>query len=431
MEVNHYLTHFLAIREAEKGTHGEVFTPIDIIDTMLSMLPSAVWSNPAFRWLDPACGIGNFPLKVVYGGAEYPGLFQGLARQIPDPKARLRHIWGTMLVCTDINASNIRRFRAFVGKVAPGIPTQIHTADFLEAVFEDGFDIVLGNPPYNAGGTKRVGEKRLHVRFTERALELLRPKGHLLFVCPPNYREAGSVMNRLFATTRGHFVRIVILGPNETHRLFRVQARVDMFLWQSDTAGATAILDELGDSYTVRLNLDRHVPNFGFSIFAKLRASPAADLRPFRNTEATTITCEKSGFTARGRFPILHLIVGEGRKILRRRKAHSLQNEPKILLNGLGVPYVYYDREGVYGVSQIPVILLNPTEELYRFMKSPIFQVIVWGLRITGNNNLPYLFQDVPSGFGKGIEWTVKERAVLERFRVPEFEDRDIMGTCS
>ncbi len=434
MEVNQYLTHYLAIRTAEKGAHGEVFTPISVIDSMLGMLPKAVWSNPTYRWLDPACGIGNFPLKAVYGGVGYPGLFQGLAKQIPNVSARLRHIWGTMMHCTDINASNIRQFRAFLGRIAPECPTRIRTADFLELakMAEERYDIIMGNPPYNAGGTKRVGEKRLHIRFTEEALELLNPKGSLLFVCPPNYREAGSAMNRLFAYRNGHFSHIAMMGSNETHRIFHVQARVDMFLWREGLRGSTAILDELGDSYTVRrLDLSRHIPNFGFSIFAKLRAKPAADLRPFRSAEATTITCEKSAFSRQGKYPVVHLIVREGIKMLSRKIPHSLQSVPKILLNGLGIPYVYYDRVGECGVSQVPVVLLDPTEELYRFMKSPLFQVIVWGLRITGNNNLPYLFADVPVGFGKGIVWTKREEAILARFAVPEFEDRVIAVECS
>ncbi len=433
MEVNQYLGYFSTVRTVEKGSHGEVFTPIPVIDRMLAMLPTSVWSDPTLRWLDPACGIGNFPLKAVYGGVGYPGLLQGLAKQIPNVKARLRHIWGTMMHCMDINADNIREFRAFLTKMAPGIPTRIQSADFLEEpyVTTTKYDIIMGNPPYNAGGTKRVGEKRLHIRFTELALNLLEAKGYLLFVCPPSYREAGSVMNRLFADRVGHFAQIQIMGSNETHRVFHVQTRVDMFLWSNGVRGSTKIQDELGDAYTIRrLDLDRHIPNFGFTIFAKLRAKPAASLQPFRSAEATTITCEKSGYNPKGRYPTLHLIIEEGKKILSRNKPHSLQTAPKILMNGLGIPYVYYDREGTYGVSQVPIVLLNPTESLYRFMKSPLFQVIVWGLRITGNNNLPYLFEDVPAGYGKGIQWSAREKAILAQFRAPEFEDVELDVGC-
>ena len=32
---------------------------------MLDKLPPEVWTNPNLKWLDPAVGIGNFPV-VVY-----------------------------------------------------------------------------------------------------------------------------------------------------------------------------------------------------------------------------------------------------------------------------------------------------------------------------------------------------------------------------
>ena len=120
-------------------------------------------------------------------------------------------------------------------------------------------------------------------------------------------------------------------------------------------------------------------------------------------------------------------------KILRRNRPHSLQRVPKIILNGLGIPYVYYDREGKYGVTQTPVIIDSPSEELYTFMTSPLFYCMLWGLRITGNNNLPYMLEDIPADLGKSLTFTAEERELIQSFRVPEFANKEILGsdTCS
>jgi type I restriction-modification system DNA methylase subunit len=45
--------------------HGEVFTPIEVVNYMLNLLPSEVWRvrNPA-RFLEPACGEGAFLVEI-------------------------------------------------------------------------------------------------------------------------------------------------------------------------------------------------------------------------------------------------------------------------------------------------------------------------------------------------------------------------------
>lgn len=430
--VDTYLSQ-LQRRNLEKSELGEVFTPVSVIDDMLASFPKSIWKNPDYVWYDPACGVGNFPLKIIFGGEGYEGLLDGLSERIPNRTKRLRHILEHMLVCGDINTSSIHTLRQTMHELDPEAALRIEARDFLETAAEPTYDIIVGNPPYNAGGTKRVGEKRMHVRFTAHGLSCLRPGGYLLFVCPPNYREAGSTMNMLFRGAEGGFKYIRIYGPNETHKLFKVQARVDSFLWQNGHKGTTTIHDERGYTFHSHLDLTHHVPNFGFSIFEKLRSIEPLKLRAYRNTEATTITCEKSGLVPNGTHKIIHLIIEGGMKILRRNRPHSLQHVPKIILNGLGIPYVYYDREGKYGVTQTPVVIDNPSDELYTFMTSPLFYCMLWGLRITGNNNLPYMLEDIPADLGKSLTFTAEERELIQSFRVPEFANKEILGsdTCS
>ena len=65
-EVVNILTKNLVPKEFEKNVFGEVFTPIPFIEKMLDSLPASVWKNKDFKWFDPACGIGNFPIMVYY-----------------------------------------------------------------------------------------------------------------------------------------------------------------------------------------------------------------------------------------------------------------------------------------------------------------------------------------------------------------------------
>jgi len=427
--VNRFLNTHKTIKNKEKGSHGEVFTPLSVIDTMLASLPKSVWSESSLMWLDPACGIGQFPLKIIRGGAGYPGLYDGLAKSIPNESERMKHILHH-LHCYDLNPKNVAMLRKEFEELCPGA-TEVHvkTADFLDTTLGRKFDIIVGNPPYNTGGTKRVGKKRVHVEFVEKALDSLEPKGYLLFVCPPNYRQAGTTMNHLFAGRHGHFQHIRIFGPDETHRLFKVQARVDSFLWQESVRGKTHIIDEYGQSYVGALDLDHHVPNFAHTLFDKLRRIPLLENTASRSTSATTIGCK--GFSKDGTFPTIHLIIQDGIKVLGRNKAHPCQHRQKLILNGLGIPYVLYDAEGKYGVTQTPVVILEPSKGLVEFMESKLFQLMVWALRLTGNNNLPYVCDMIPADFGASLKLSAVEKELIESFEIPVYANRELNVECA
>ena len=85
-DIRNIIKKTLPIRIEEKKKYGEVFTPIELIDTMLDTLPIDVWSNPNLKWLDPTAGIGNFTMIVFYR------LMTGLSLWEPDYDKRFSHI---------------------------------------------------------------------------------------------------------------------------------------------------------------------------------------------------------------------------------------------------------------------------------------------------------------------------------------------------
>lgn len=44
---------------------GEVFTPLELVDEILEKLPEEVFKDPTKTFLDPACGDGNFLVRVI------------------------------------------------------------------------------------------------------------------------------------------------------------------------------------------------------------------------------------------------------------------------------------------------------------------------------------------------------------------------------
>jgi len=44
--------------------NGEVFTPFAIVDKMIALIPDEAWEDPKYCFLEPACGNGQFLVKI-------------------------------------------------------------------------------------------------------------------------------------------------------------------------------------------------------------------------------------------------------------------------------------------------------------------------------------------------------------------------------
>lgn len=441
--INELIEKHLPAKEKEKSELGEVFTPPLMIETLYRRFPKDVFENPLYTWLDPAGGIGNFSIVLFFW------LMNGLKKKIPNKLKRAKHIVEKMIFIVEINPENVRICKKIFSTLCPSAKVNIHKGDFLKLDttkinWPNNFDCIIGNPPYNIGGIGLEGSKRTHIIFTEAGLNALNKNGYLAYICPPSYRETGTPMNELFKQSNGHFVFIKIYGPQETARLFHIQGRVDSFIYQKDVKGRTIIDDEYNIiTSNVNINYDRHIPNFGFTIFEKLydKVDKVGHLDAFRNTELSSI--KANTFGCNGKNKVLHLIIEKGKRVFKTTQKHSLTSMPKILINGLGIPYVYYDKKGEYGPSQSPVIIIKPTKNIVNLIKSDFFPFIVWGLRLTGNNNLPYLFDAVPDiskennmynsmeeimrGFGLTKE---EMKFINEHFHGYEYDNIDIIENC-
>ena len=168
-------------KQKEKEENGEVFTPMSLINEMLDKLDEyymkdqsfdqksesadkkenakSIFEEKDFKWLDPANGMGNFPIAVYYR------LMNGLKDQIPNNDKRKKHILENMLYMSEFNKKNV-----FVSKQIFDIENKyklnIYHGDSLKLDIEKEwgvkkFDIVMGNPPYNKGGIRSHTGKKI------------------------------------------------------------------------------------------------------------------------------------------------------------------------------------------------------------------------------------------------------------------------------
>ncbi|MCC7222357.1 MAG: Eco57I restriction-modification methylase domain-containing protein [Chitinophagales bacterium] len=87
-------------------SNDEVFTPPNLVNNMLDLLPAALWSNPNATFLDPVSKSGVFLREIA------KRLMIGLTSKIPDKQKRINHIFENQLygiAITELTALLSRR----------------------------------------------------------------------------------------------------------------------------------------------------------------------------------------------------------------------------------------------------------------------------------------------------------------------------------
>ena len=416
----------------DKKMFGEVFTPLYLVCDMLSKLPRHVWTNPDLVWLDPANGIGNFPVVVYYK------LMSGLEREIPNKTQRSRHIIENMLWMVELNPVNVNVCKKIFNILDPKSTPNIITGSFLEEntlkTLPSKFDVIIGNPPYNSGGSKQSSERGIYKIFAESALSLLHKNGYLLFIHPPNYHRINK--DEFYNVVKEHNLMYVrIFSEKEIKDLFNITGvRVDYYLLQKKSyTGKTIIQDDKNNITTINISLYDTIPNFGFSIIDKLFAlqkkigSYKSDLGRSSKFHTTRIKHNTAG-----KYKYVHTITKDGINYTKSDEKQDVIGIPKLIFNGFGYSYIYYDETGNCGTTQVPFYLLNPTKKDLILFMSPLIQYLLDAFRIKGQNSgidslvyyLPDLSQMKFNTYKELLEElhiTSKEQKEISAYKVLEF----------
>jgi hypothetical protein len=218
--------HLLPDTEAKKQ-RGEVFTPPNLVREMLFGLkkstldkseyqiwgldaagnfvddtesdrvggiPTSIWRNPKSTFLDPANGIGNFPViafyKLDYELKKLP--------QFKDANKRKKHIIEKMLYMIELDKGNCQTSRAIFKKICPEAKPNICCHNTLTLTDKDlekqfginTFDVIMGNPPFNPPKTETGSSgNSIWQNFVIKSFYNLNDKGYLCFVHPPGWKK--------------------------------------------------------------------------------------------------------------------------------------------------------------------------------------------------------------------------------------------------
>lgn len=259
----------------------EVFTPPDLANQVLDLLPEELWRDPNARFLDPACKSGVFLREITRR------LEEGLRDQIPDRQERVNHILknqvfgiaiteltallsrrsvycsktanGTYSVCTafDDEDGNIRFERVehtwvrgrckYCGANQAGYERgealETHAYEFIhterpEEIFNMQFDVIVSNPPYQLGSDGGTRDIPIYHHFVEQAKKL-RPR-YLTMIIPSRWMASGLGLSEFRRTMLSdRHIRALVDHPvaSEVFPGVEVKAGICYFLWDRDSEG--------------------------------------------------------------------------------------------------------------------------------------------------------------------------------------------------
>lgn len=432
-------------RTKRKEEYGEVLTPFHLIFDMLKKLPEHVWRNKNFCWLDPVVGDGRFCLVLYFILMKTVSF----GKKFTSDKEKQEHILKRMISLIDINPLNIEKTKRLFHLISPQIQLKILCYDFLKLHCENMnyfntkvFDVILMNPPYNLGGTKSNGQKNVWVFFVQQALRFLEVSGYLVAIHPSSWRindyrprATKTDINAIYLSRK--ISHISMFTTIQTLDLMGVQIGVDYLVLQNTTLQISnkethteqqvQVEDIYGKTENTIIRSDTVIPHFGFSVINKLfnLAKKYGSLHDILyHTSEIHHDAWKKGKVKEGPHQIIHLLKKRDQKTVRMCNVkHTHQDTPKIIINGLGVKYVYLDEKGEYGVTDTPFIVLSTNANILNLLQSNLFNFITSAVGILGNNLNERVFLYIPN-----IEKMITKNGLKSASILAENEMYELLG---
>ena len=430
-----YIEQHLLPKTEEKHKFGEVFTPMSMVNEMLDTLPPSVWNDPTLKWLDPANGMGNFPIAAylrLFNGfrttnaGQFVGLMPndqglgqgqhynpGLTLVLPDEDSRRKHIVENMLFMVELNPKNIAISKTLFQKLAPNVDPNIiqmdktngFLAEDVTMKFPHGivseFDIILGNPPYNRGGISspdtrkrskqiqspppRLGQKKETIwdKFVLQSMTKLKENGHLLFIHPIGWFHPGKYdpVRDLLLSRQIHILRIY--KYSQSVKEFSGSGKITTAYYLMENTPIykkTTIQGTLGQREQMKLHANSILLLNHSSIMSKLM-SKSSFWENNANFKHTTVPCtpgankQVAGIYENGE---IHIVGTQEQHVDRWKK--------KLIISGRNYPRVYFD-QGDYGLvgSEVNYWVGNKLSMIRDFLKTKLAAFLTKELKFRQN----------------------------------------------
>ena len=217
----------------QKTKYGEVFTSLDLVDKILSILPDDFWKNPKLKILDPCNGIGNFPSIIINK------LMLGLEEFEPNNEKRYKYIMENIIYVCEIQRNNIEMYIDIFSE--NDVNLNYHFGSYLDNFFNskldewkiDKFDLIVGNPPYQSGKDSRSSISIYH-KFVEKSVRISKL---VLMITPSKWYSNPSMSKFRYDMINNYGLKKLVDIKGEVFRDVEIKGGVSYFLLESGYNG--------------------------------------------------------------------------------------------------------------------------------------------------------------------------------------------------
>ena len=359
-------------KESEKKKFGEVFTPMKLVNEMLDKLPQKVWTNEKLKWVDPAAGMGNFPIAV------YLRLMENLKDKIPNESKRKRHILENMLYMSELNKKNCYIIEQ-IFNIGKKYKLNLHCGDTLELNIKkkwdiEKFDIIMGNPPYQDGSGNRGKGHTLWTQFVLKSFsEFLKVNGYLVFIHPSLWRQVGHEL--LDVMKQKQIIYLSIHDEKDGQKTFKCSTRYDWYVIKnSEQTKETIIRGQDGKIYKINLSEWQFIPNCMFHEISEIIAHDEDD--KIDVIESRSAYGHDKKWVSKNendiyKYPVVYSVNRKNELTLHYSSVNSNGHFGiSKLIFGSGATGFVSDKEGLYGLTQWAVGISDKPSNLDKIKKA-------------------------------------------------------------
>lgn len=387
-ELSCLIDKYFIPQELEKKLNAEIPTPHKLRQEMINIIPLEFWTSPR-RVFEPCAGKGGFLIDII------DRFMVGLSSTIPDEKIRYKVIVEECLYFSDINKTNIFICNLLID------PNNEYSLNFNEGntlelnIQEkwsiDGFNAVIGNPPYNTSGNTGTGNT-IWQDFTKKSINnWLLPNGYLIFVHPSGWRKPNTERGKFVGlydlmTKQNQMLYLEIHGIKDGQKTFKCGTRYDWYLIEKKKSYKnTTVIDEYGKSSEIDMKKLYWLPNSNILEIGRLIAKDVDEICPIIYDRSSYGSDKKNTSDTQSKefkYPIIHTFLDKGiRYLYSNTNKNGHFGISKVIFGQSNSKNPFADIDGKYGMSEHSMaIQISSKDEALNIVKTfqnPKFQSIL------------------------------------------------------